>query len=132
MVLHLHDFRDVLTTSISDLRGQLLDFLLHRIQRREHFARVVGVLLGSEKDTQTPRRINISTPSVADVGTPPSAHRCMRTHTIAVEWRPMRQRCAARQVAVRRSAGALARARTQTCSFFYGTASELLSPLAQA
>ena len=87
----------------------------------------------SQKDTQTPRRINISTPSVADVrsnnsnnidsstSTPPAiAHRCMRTHTIAVEQRPVPASAAlARQVAVRRSAGALARARTATCPFFF-------------
>ena len=56
----------------------------------------------------------------------------MRTHTIAVEQRPMRQRCAARQVAVRRSAGALARADPDVLLFFGGKASELLCPLTQA
>ena len=48
-VIHLHDFRDVSATSISDLtvtQDQLLDALLHRIQRRDHFERVVKVLLG--------------------------------------------------------------------------------------
>ena len=38
-VLHL---RDVLATSISDLRGQLLGKLIHHIQRLDHFERVVG------------------------------------------------------------------------------------------
>ena len=36
-VLHL---RDVLATSISDLRGQLLGKLIHQIQRLDHFERV--------------------------------------------------------------------------------------------
>ena len=45
----------------------------------------------------------------------------------------MRQRCAARQLAVRRSAGALARVRgPRRAPFFDGTASELLGPLTQA
>ena len=48
-VIHLQDFRDISTISISDLtvtQDQLLDALLHRIQRRDHFERVVKVLLG--------------------------------------------------------------------------------------
>ena len=45
-VLHLRDFRDVLATSMSDLRSQLLGILIHQIQRLDHFERVVGLLLG--------------------------------------------------------------------------------------
>ena len=47
-VIHLHDFRDVSTTSISDFtvtQDQLLHALLHRIQRRDHFERAVKGLL---------------------------------------------------------------------------------------
>ena len=40
-VIHLHDFREVLATSISDLRGQLLGILIHQIQRLDHFERVL-------------------------------------------------------------------------------------------
>ena len=42
-------FRDVSATSVSDFtvtQDQLLDALLHRIQRRDHFERAVKVLLG--------------------------------------------------------------------------------------
>ena len=45
-VIHLHDVRDDLAASISDFavtQDQLLDILLHQIQRRDHFERVVGV-----------------------------------------------------------------------------------------
>ena len=48
-VVHLHDVRDDLAASISDLavtQGQPLDTLLHQVQRRDHFERVVGMLLG--------------------------------------------------------------------------------------
>ena len=55
-VIHLHDVRDDLATSMSDLavsENQHLDTLLHRIQRLrpasevgDHFERVVGELLG--------------------------------------------------------------------------------------
>ena len=45
-VLHHHDFRDVLATSISYQRGQLLGTLTHQIQRLDHFERVDGLLLG--------------------------------------------------------------------------------------
>ena len=48
-VIHLHDVKDDLAASISDLavtQGQPLDTLLHQVQRRDHFERVVGMLLG--------------------------------------------------------------------------------------
>ena len=48
-VIHLHDVRDDLAASISDLavtQDQHLDTPLHQIQRRDHFEPVVGMLLG--------------------------------------------------------------------------------------
>ena len=48
-VLHLHDISDDLATCIGALavtQDQLLDILIHQIQRLDHFERVIGVLLG--------------------------------------------------------------------------------------
>ena len=47
--IHLHDVLDDLAANISDFaatQDPLLDILLQQIQSRDHFERVVGVLLG--------------------------------------------------------------------------------------
>ena len=57
-VLHL---RDVLATSISDLRGQLLGKLIHHIQRLDHFERVVGAASRSSP-AESPARSPLGLP----------------------------------------------------------------------